>query len=121
MEIGDRIKALRELRGMTQTELALAMGYKDKSTICKIEANQRDLPRSKAARAAEVLGVEPGYLVGWEADQKEFDLQLLAIPAETEQLKYLLSIARNLKDDDLQRLIVIAEALAVGGGYHSES
>ena len=118
MEIGDRIKALRELRGMTQTELAQGMGYTDKSTICKIEANQRDLPRSKVAMAAEVLGVEPGYLMGWEADQKSFDLQLLAVPAETEDLKYLVSIARNLKADDLQRLIMIAEALAVGGGYH---
>ena len=119
MEIGDRIKALRELRGMTQTELAHAMGYTDKSTICKIEANQRDLPRSKVATAAEVLGVEPGYLMGWKENQKEFDLQLLAVPAETEDLKYLVSIARNLKADDLQRLIMIAEALAVGGGYHS--
>lgn len=118
MEIGDRIKALRELRGMTQTELAHAMGYTDKSTICKIEANQRDLPRSKVAKAAEVLGVEPGYLMGWKENQKEFDLQLLAVPAETEDLKYLVSIARNLKPDDLQRLITIAEALAVGGGYH---
>lgn len=118
MEIGDRIKALRVLRGMTQTELAHAMGYTDKSTICKIEANQRDLPRSKVATAAEVLGVEPGYLMGWKENQKEFDLQLLAVPAETEDLKYLVSIARNLKADDLQRLIMIAEALAVGGGYH---
>lgn len=118
MEIGDRIKALRELRGMTQTELAQGMGYNDKSTICKIEANQRNLPHSKVVKAAEALGVEPGYLMGWKEDQKSFDLQLLAVPAETEDLKYLLSIARNLKADDLQRLIMIAEALAVGGGYH---
>ena len=60
----------------------------------------------------------PGYLMGWKENQKEFDLQLLAVPAETEDLKYLVSIARNLKADDLQRLIMIAEALAVGGGYH---
>lgn len=119
MEIGERIKTLRELRGLTQTELALAMGYKDKSTICKIEANQRDLPRSKAAAAAEALGVKPGYLVGWEADQESFDLQLLAVPAETEELKHLTEIARRLNVDDLQRLIVIAEALLSGGGYHS--
>ena len=118
MEIGDRIKALRELRGMTQTELAQGMGYTDKSTICKIEANQRNLPHSKVVKAAEALGVEPGYLMGWKEDQKSFDLQLLAVPAETEDLKYLVSIARNLKADDLQRLIMIAEALAVGGGYH---
>lgn len=118
MEIGDRIKALRELRGMTQTELALSMGYKDKSTICKIEANQRDLPRSKVAAAAEALGVEPGYLVGWKTDQSDFDLQLLAVPAETEELKRLIVIAKQLNVDDLKRLIVIAEALTSGGDYH---
>jgi len=34
-EIGQRIKELRELRGMEQIELAWELGYKSQSTISK--------------------------------------------------------------------------------------
>lgn len=39
MTIGERIKKVRERRGMTQEELALACGYKSRSTINKFEKN----------------------------------------------------------------------------------
>jgi len=35
-EIGERIKIKRELLGITQEELAQKLGYKNKSTIAKI-------------------------------------------------------------------------------------
>lgn len=63
-KFGERIKSLRVDKGWTQEELAKKMGYKSKSTINKIELGINDIPQSKIAQFAQVLGVTPGYLLG---------------------------------------------------------
>lgn len=60
--IGLRIKLARKAAGMTQDDLAFAAGYKNKSSITKIEAGATDLPTDKINKLAEVLGVSPVYL-----------------------------------------------------------
>ena len=69
--IGDNIMKLRKLRGMTQEELAFRLSYKSKSSINKIEQGLNDIPQSKIVKFAEVLGVSPGYLMGWEDEQSQ--------------------------------------------------
>lgn len=63
--VGENILILRKRLGWTQEELAIKMGYKSKSTINKIELGINDIPQSKIAKFAEVLGTTPGYLMGW--------------------------------------------------------
>jgi len=65
MHIGDRIKARRICLGWSQRDLAERMGYKNHSTVARVEAGTVDLPQSKVEQFAEVLGVTPGYLMGW--------------------------------------------------------
>lgn len=65
MELYERIKALREERGMSQEALAHAVGYTDRSSIAKVESGQVSLSAGKIARFAQALGVSPGYLTGW--------------------------------------------------------
>lgn len=62
MNVGDRIKRLRDRKGLTQQELADKTGYKSKVAISKIESGQRDIPRHKLERVAEVLGTTVEYL-----------------------------------------------------------
>ena len=54
--MGLRIKALRELRKLSQTELAEKVGYKDKTAIAKVEAGKVDLPQSKIYAFAKEIG-----------------------------------------------------------------
>ena len=42
------------------------MGYKDKSSISKIENGKADIPQSKIAAFADALQTTPAYLMGWE-------------------------------------------------------
>ena len=63
----DRIKSRRTELGMTIEELARKMGYKDKSSISKIEKGKADIPQSKIAAFADALETTPAYLMGWEA------------------------------------------------------
>ena len=70
MDIGKRVKALRQQKGMTQEELANKLGYKSKSSVAHIE-NGRDIPRSMVVTLADILDTTPMYLMGWEEEQKE--------------------------------------------------
>lgn len=64
-EIGDRIKARRLELNMTQTELALKVGYKDKSAIAKIEKGKIDVSQTNVVKFARALNTSPAYLMEW--------------------------------------------------------
>lgn len=68
LELYKRIKQERERLGLTQEELARRTGYKNKTSITKIEAGQVDIPQSKIYAFAEALHTTPAYLMGWSDD-----------------------------------------------------
>lgn len=65
-EIGKRIREKREAMGMTQEELAAKLGYKNKSSIAKIETGANDIVQSKVIEFANVLHTTVSYLMGWD-------------------------------------------------------
>lgn len=71
MTMGDRIRKARLEKGLSQAELAELLGYKSRSSINKIEVEGRDIPRSSIVKFAQVLGVTPSYLMGWEDDKTD--------------------------------------------------
>lgn len=73
MTFGERVLALRTVKGMTQDELAIAVGYKSRSTIAKIEAGERDPHQSMIAAIAKALDTTPAYLMGWEKTEPSTD------------------------------------------------
>lgn len=66
LELYKNIKRRRQQLKMTQTDLALKMGYADKSMIAKIEKGNVDLPQSKILAFANVLETTPSELMGWD-------------------------------------------------------
>lgn len=68
MTLGEKIREARIKKGISQTELAKLLGYKSRSSINKIEVEGRDVPRSMIVKFAQVLGVTPSYLMGWDND-----------------------------------------------------
>ncbi len=66
LELYKNIKKRRQQLKMTQTDLALKMGYADKSMIAKIEKGNVDLPQSKILAFANALETTPGELMGWD-------------------------------------------------------
>lgn len=59
----DRIRQLRIANGLTQEELALAVGYTDRSSVAKIELGKVDLSLSKVAAIAQALHTTPKELL----------------------------------------------------------
>ena len=73
MEIGKRIKQRRLELGWSLRELSDRLGYANHSTVARIESGTVDLPQSKIAKVAEVLGTTVPVLMGWEEMQKKND------------------------------------------------
>lgn len=89
--IGKNIQIARKKAGLTQEELAIKMGYKSKSTINKIELGVNDIPQSKIAKFAEVLGTSPSVLMGWvdEETSKKNDLLVRVVVKMRSDPKFL--------------------------------
>lgn len=97
MNIGDRVKLLREQKGMTQEELANKLGYKSKSSVTHIERG-RDIPRSMIVKLADILDTTPAYLMGWEDE-----------PEKTDDLSDLMEKYDNIKPIKLKRFPMLGE------------
>ncbi|MBR3019597.1 MAG: helix-turn-helix transcriptional regulator [Clostridia bacterium] len=63
MTTGEKIKYLREKKGITQDDLAKAAGYKDRSSIAKIESGGSDPSQRMLLKIATVLEVSPAELL----------------------------------------------------------
>lgn len=64
--IGNRIRHRREELSLSQDELGKRLGYKSRSSINKIELDQRDLTQSKIKAIADALETTPAYIMGWK-------------------------------------------------------
>lgn len=68
MTMGEIIRKLRLANGMTQEELGTKLGVQ-KSAIRKYESGLvENIPRSSIQKMADIFGVKPSYLMGWEDD-----------------------------------------------------
>ncbi|MGN0618525.1 MAG: helix-turn-helix domain-containing protein [Ruminiclostridium sp.] len=61
--IGDRIRISRLQAGMSQEELAKALGRSGRSYISKLELNQREISHGEIKALCEILDVTANYLV----------------------------------------------------------
>ncbi len=63
-QIGDRIRAAREERGMSQLELAQAIGFQSATAVSLIEAGERKVTSGILESLANALHRDVKYLLG---------------------------------------------------------
>ncbi len=74
MNMGDKIKQLRNEKGMTLEELGNKVGV-GKSTVRKWETGIiANMKRDKILKVSEALGTSPAYLMGWNEEDKSQSL-----------------------------------------------
>lgn len=83
LELYKNIKKYRELRGMSQDDLAKKTGYSDRTSISKIEAGKVDLSQSKIVQFADALGVAVSDLWEWNNDYSKSILSLHAVDTKS--------------------------------------
>lgn len=115
MDMGQRIKELREEKHLTLEEVGNRVGV-GKSTVRKWEngtiANMR---RDKIASLANALGCSPGYLMGWE-DRIEGN-PIKAVTEDAEMLmdsecRELCSYFKKLNNANRKIVINLAKSLS---------
>ena len=62
MTIGENLKRIRETKGMSQTELAEAVGVRQ-SMICQMERGTKNMTIELAVKIAEVLKADPAEFI----------------------------------------------------------
>lgn len=127
MTVGDRIRLRREALGLTQDELAKRIGFKDKSSVAKVEARGDSINTKNVSRFASALATTPAYLMGWveigenlEDIEKKYQ-QYKKIEAEYRQIfvesfsehqhKVLQECISKLNGDGIIKLLERAEEL----------
>lgn len=103
MEFGERLRRLRELRGMTLRQLADAVGVSE-ATIQRYECGViKNPPRDRISAMADALGVPAASLAGWSDDELDEDVRLLARnlqQASPEVRKKLVKMVHLLLQDE---------------------
>lgn len=110
--IGVYIKERREALGMSQDELAEKMGYKNRSTIAKIEKGVNDVTQTNVVKFAEVLKTTPAYLMGWEKTEKKNNaIADIVIRLRTDE--EFLSLVEMLMDLDADTIKAVKDLTAL--------
>lgn len=82
MTIGERIKHFRELKGLSQTELATAVNI-SKQTLYKYENNIiTNIPSDKIEAIAKKCDTKPQILMGWNETENKSNDNLNPLPKE---------------------------------------
>jgi transcriptional regulator with XRE-family HTH domain len=95
LKLYENIKRYRMEAKLSQAELAKRTGYTDRSSIAKIEKGLVDLSQSKIKQFAEVLGVTPGHLMGWDEKPAEELQEMGALAAQLLLDQDALAMARE--------------------------
>ena len=108
--VGNRIRAARIARNMTQEELAKRIGT-TKQNIYKYENGIiTNIPLENVEAISDALGVDPGQLLGWgkTRDVNRSDLDRLEAMHQNPRLGLLFDRQRGMSDEDIEFMIQMA-------------
>lgn len=108
MTIGDKIRTLREERGMSQLGLAKKMGFKTKSAVSHIENAGNDVTLKNIRKAADAFGIDPNYIMNWESQSSSdgfyINQKTAQIAEKIYQDKYMGMVFDTLKDSSPEQV-----------------
>lgn len=108
MKIGEKIKRRRLELEWSQRELSNRMGYLNHSTITKIEAGTVDIPQSKIAKFAEVLGVSIAYLMDLENDSIKKSAETDGLSENTQKL---MDFVKSVPEDKAELVLRVLRSI----------
>ncbi len=111
-EIYNRIRARRIELGLTVEELAQKMGYKDKSSISKIENGKADIPQSKVLAFAKALETTTAYLIGADNTSSALPSNIIPLPKTKSTVPLIGTIACGtpiLAEQNVESLLPLPE------------
>lgn len=99
--IGERLKALREAKGLSQAQLARSIGWSTASRIGNYEIGERKISADDAVAIGRALGVSPAELLF--GDQSAGDISYGVFL--TEKQEDLLDVFESLPSEEAERFL----------------
>ena len=104
-DFGVRVRAARVAAGLTQLELARAMGYSTRSTLSRIESGDNQVPMDRLDALAAALRTTPAYLLGQDGAAAEPAAPQAAAPEDDPFLQEFWRCAMSLRRDQQEMLL----------------
>lgn len=105
MEFKDKIKTLRIAAGLTMAELAKKINVST-PTIQRYESGEiQNVRRDKIKLLADALNTTPAFLMGWENDSNDNNLEILN------------NYYKNFNDVGKQKILEYAEDMSINDKY----
>lgn len=104
-DFGVRVRAARVAAGLTQLELARAMGYSTRSTISRIESGDNQVPMDRLDALAAALRTTPAYLLGQDGAAAEPAAPQAAAPEDDPFLQEFWRCAMSLRRNQQEMLL----------------
>jgi transcriptional regulator with XRE-family HTH domain len=99
LNIGNRIRQIREKRNMSLEDVAKAAGT-TRQTIFKYENGIiTNIPLERLESVSKALGVHPSYLLGWTQESPAEEL--------SDNVNAILELVRDCPDNQAERLLQI--------------
>lgn len=95
-EFGEKLRALRTERRMSQAELAKAVGFSDRSSINHLETGRNSCTRETVARLCKVLNTSPLYF--YEDDTPDLSEFMEYLPYLKNADENIRKVVRKLLD-----------------------
>ena len=110
MKLYENIRFYRRQAKLTQDELAALSGYTDRSSIAKIEKGLVDLSQTKIKQFADIFGVTPSTLMGWEGEEEQ---QKPANDEDglTESHQKLIAFAKTLSEEQAEKVLRVMQSI----------
>lgn len=113
--IGENIKTLREMRGLSQSDLAEIVGVKP-AAISKYEQGRvPNIPPKRIEQIAKALGVTPNVLIGWDESSSTKSTVPNAVQVSSSGLtdaeKEILEKFRQIDDEHLPQAMAYLQFL----------
>ena len=115
MAFNDRLKELRSKRGLTQPELAKALGI-SKSSVSMYERGEREPSYDMLETIADYFNVDVNYLLGKETGSTYyFDPEVAEMAQEMHErpeMRILFDASRKATKEDIEQVAAILEKLS---------
>lgn len=111
LDLYKNIRTRRKELKMTQTELALKVGYTNKSSVASVEKGVVDLPLHKIHDFANALQTTPMALMGWDEPEADDAIEAAAslINNDDPLLNRLITAYNGMDDQKRELLVQLAE------------
>lgn len=111
MEFPEKLRSLRLQRGMSQMQLAYALGS-SQSAITAWELGKRDPDMRSIKKIASVFGVPVSYLISdWTGNEQNFARIIVDAIRENGKLFDLFEIVSGFDDSRIDALIAVARTM----------